>query len=55
MVKWNDIPWNEKASPEEKAQEFDAQFAENKAAGEEKDMNTPWFPNSPSRKVRNGE
>lgn len=29
MTKWNDIPFDENATPEEKALEFDLQIAEN--------------------------
>jgi len=36
VPKWNDIPWDESASPEEKAHEFDLQVRENAEAAEEK-------------------
>lgn len=32
MTKWNEIPFDENASPETKAHEFDLQVAENAAA-----------------------
>jgi hypothetical protein len=33
---WNDIPFDENASPEVKADEFDRQFEENRENGEAK-------------------
>jgi hypothetical protein len=36
-MKWNDIPWDENASPEEKALEFDLQIAENTVTESEDD------------------
>jgi len=32
MTKWNEIPFDENATPETKAHEFDLQIAENAAA-----------------------
>jgi hypothetical protein len=33
-MKWNDLPWDENASPEVKALEFDLQIEENQRSGE---------------------
>lgn len=30
MTTWNDIPFDENATPQEKADEFDAQYSENR-------------------------
>lgn len=35
--KWNDIPWNPDASPEEKADQFDRQIEENRQAAQAKE------------------
>lgn len=35
MTTWNDIPFDENASPEEKALEFDLQYEENHVESEE--------------------
>lgn len=35
-MKWNDIPWDENASPETKALEFDLQVEENARAADNK-------------------
>lgn len=40
MAKWNEIPFNNDADPETKADEFDRQFAENKADSEAKGDNS---------------
>lgn len=48
-MKWNEIPFDENASPEEKALEFDLQIAENSESAETKrdnheypyDLDTP--------------
>ena len=39
MTTWNEIPFDESATPEEKAAEFDAQFAENQANAPEDNSN----------------
>ena len=41
MVKWNDIPWDENASPEEKADQFRRQWEENKEDAPE-DKSNPY-------------
>lgn len=41
MTKWNDIPWDKDASPEEKADQFDRQFEENKRDAPE-DKSNPY-------------
>lgn len=38
-MKWNDIPFDESATPEEKALEFDLQHEENKQAAPEDNSN----------------
>lgn len=50
MTSWNEIPYSESTPPEEKAAQFDAQFAENHAAAEVKNAETPWFPKTPEEK-----
>lgn len=35
-MKWNEIPFNESATPEEKALEFDLQYEENSSAADQK-------------------
>lgn len=47
MSSWNDIPYVESTPPEEKAAQFDAQYAENHAAAEVKNEQIPWFPVTP--------
>lgn len=39
-MKWNDIPFDENASPEEKALEFDLQYAENQGVRSEPTSST---------------
>ena len=36
---WNEIPTTPNATPEQKAEEFDRQFEENKNAGDTKEKN----------------
>ena len=40
MTKWNEIPFNKDATPEEKADEFDRQYAENQS--DEPDKSNPY-------------
>lgn len=42
MTTWNDIPFNPDSSPEQKAEEFDRQYEENRAEGERKEENGEW-------------
>lgn len=39
MVKWEEIPWNKDATPEEKAEQFDRQYAENGGNDPQEDTN----------------
>jgi len=39
MVKWNDIPFNEECSPEDKAEQFNRQYTENGGNDEPEDNN----------------
>lgn len=39
---WNDIPFDEHADAKTKADEFDRQYAENKAEGERKEREGEW-------------
>lgn len=49
---WNDIPFDKNASPEVKADEFDKQFAENKANAPE-DKSNPYAKGSkPERRKK---
>lgn len=41
MAKWNDIPYNENDTPQQKADQFDAQVAENSSP----QSNTPALDN----------
>lgn len=50
MTSWNEIPYDSSAPAEVKAQEFDLQYAENQAAAEVKNAETPWFPQTPEEK-----
>lgn len=52
MTKWNDIPFHEDDTPEQKAANFDNQFAENAAAAEEKRANHqyPYDLDTPDRR-----
>lgn len=43
MTKWNDIPFDEDATPEVKADEFDRQYAENGGTGEKEEYGN-WAP-----------
>lgn len=38
-VSWNDIPFNSNASKEQKADEFERQYEENRASGQAKEDN----------------
>lgn len=37
MTTWDDIPFNSNAKPEQKADEFDRQYEENKSNGDAKE------------------
>lgn len=43
-MKWNDIPFDENGLPEEKAEEFDRQYEENKKAGDEAESSGKYRP-----------
>jgi len=42
VTKWNDIPLDPSTPKEEIADQFDKQYAENKASGEEKQAEDPY-------------
>ena len=44
MTSWNEIPVNPNATPEQKADEFDRQYAENQAAGNGKEATGEYRP-----------
>lgn len=37
MTSWNEIPYNPNSTPEQKAEEFDRQYAENQGNGDQKE------------------
>lgn len=41
MTTWNEIPFDSNAKPEQKAEEFDRQYAENKSNGDAKEASNP--------------
>jgi hypothetical protein len=44
MSKWNEIPTSSSATPQQKADEFDRQFEENKNAGNDKEESGKYRP-----------
>lgn len=41
---WNEIPYNESSTPQQKADEFDRQYAENKSNGDAKEASNTYRP-----------
>lgn len=37
MTSWNEIPYNQNSTPEQKAEEFDRQYSENQSNGNQKE------------------
>lgn len=42
MTKWNEIPFNEECSPEEKAEQFERQWDENGGNDDTPDKSNPY-------------
>ncbi len=44
MTSWNEIPYNTNTPAEEKAEQFDRQYAENQANGDAKEASNTYRP-----------